>query len=307
MPAPVAIFCYNRPECLQQCIANLAKNPLAASTRLFIFSDAAKTAADVEPVDSIRKYIRSVSGFAEIKIIEATTNKGLATSIIQGVSLVLELFEEVIVLEDDLLTTENFLDFMNACLDFYRFQPQIYSISGYTIPIKNEGNSEYDTYFTQRASSWGWSTWRNRWRNIDWQVNDYGSFASDNEARKRFNLMGSDLSGMLDRQMTGKINSWAIRWCYHQFRMNTFTVFPLKSKVENIGFSGQASNTRQIQSGRFKTLTDSTGKRQFNLNPEPNLDRRIIQQFTRTYSIGTRLRFKLLSYLPLAFTTRSTN
>jgi hypothetical protein len=300
MPAPVAIFCYNRTECLQKCIAQLSKNHLAASTPLYFFSDGAKTTQEVKDVEAVRQFIRSVSGFKEITIVEATTNRGLATSIIEGVTKVLEQFEEVIVLEDDLLTTENFLDFMNASLEFYRLSPQVYSISGYTTPINYESDFQYDTYFTKRASSWGWATWRNRWTNIDWQVSNYASFAADQEARKRFNLMGSDLSGMLDRQMAGKINSWAIRWCYHQFRTNTYSVFPLTSKVQNIGFSTQSSNTKAVQSGRFRTVTDSTNRRKFKLNPQPKLDKEIIQQFTRTYSVRTRLKFKLLSYFPAA-------
>jgi hypothetical protein len=298
MPAPVAIFCYNRPDCLQKCVAQLAKNPLAASTPLYFFSDAAKTASDVKQVQQVRSYLKAVTGFEHIVIIEAPRNKGLARSIIDGVTSILNKFEEVIVLEDDLITTENFLDFMNACLNFYRLNSKVFSISGFTMPINMEQEFQHDVYFTKRASSWGWATWRNRWTDIDWEVKDYRTFAANREARRKFNLMGSDLSGMLDKQMKGKINSWAIRWCYHQFKTETFTVFPCTSKVENIGFVASASHTSPIQSGRFKTELDKSLRRQFDLNHQVELNSGIIMQFTRPYSLRTRLKYKLMGFFP---------
>ena len=44
---------------------------------------------------------------------------------------------------------------------------------------------------------------------------------------------------MLELQMLGKIDSWAIRWCFNQFKYNQYTVYPTKSKVINDGFSDE--------------------------------------------------------------------
>ncbi len=300
MFAPVVIFCYNRPGCLESTIEHLAKNDLAASTHLYIFSDGAASSADEPEVSQVRQYLKSVSGFAELTVIEAPANNGLAKSIIEGVSMVLQLHSRVIVLEDDLLTSENFLNFMNESLRFYEHNERVFSISGYTVPIRFPAYWVYDNYFTHRASSWGWATWKNRWTPIDWTVSDYKDFATNIPARKKFNQMGSDLAGMLDRQMSGKINSWAIRWCYHQFKCNTYTVFPCTSKVENIGFTTAATHTKPVQFSRFATSIDKGGKREFRLNPFANLDNAVTQQFTRTFSIGTRMKFKLLGLIPSA-------
>jgi hypothetical protein len=298
MPAPVIIFCYNRPDCLKSTIEHLARNHSSSSTQLYVFSDGAATSADEPNVNMVRNYLKSVSGFEEVTVVEASCNIGLAKSIIDGVSMVLQKHSKVIVLEDDLLTSENFLNFMNESLDFYEQNDRVFSISGYTVPITFPDYWVYDNYFTHRASSWGWATWRNRWSPIDWEVADYKNFASNVSARKKFNLMGSDLSQMLDRQMSGKINSWAIRWCYHQFKCNTYTVFPCISKVENIGFTSAATHTKPVQFSRFATAIDMGGKREFKLNPFANLDNAVIMQFTKTFSIGTRMKFKLLGMIP---------
>ena len=44
---------------------------------------------------------------------------------------------------------------------------------------------------------------------------------------------------MLELQMLEKIDSWAIRWCYSQFKLDAYTVYPKKSKIINDGFGDE--------------------------------------------------------------------
>ena len=299
MMYPVILFCYNRLDTLKLTVASLRKNSLAASTELYIFSDASNKPADVDKVKEVRQFIHSIDGFKTVFVTEADQNKGLARSIIDGVSLILKTHEAAIVLEDDLLTSPNFLSYMNQCLEYYQSNHKIFSVSGYTVPIKFPESQVYDNYFTRRGSSWGWGIWKNRWMSIDWEIPEYKEFSKDVAARKRFNKMGSDLAGMLDKQMTGKINSWAIRWCYHQFKTDCYTVFPNKSKVQNIGFTEAATHTNTFQLTRFYTKLDESTTERFKLNPFPKLDDVVIKQFTKTYSIATRIKYKLLGLAPI--------
>ena len=114
-----------------------------------------------------------------------------------------------------------------------------------------------------------------------------------------FNRMGSDMAGMLDKQMEGKINSWAIRWCYNQFKKDMYTVNPAVSKIINIGFTEEATHTKE-KFDRFKTVLDAGNATAFNFLTENRLDPEIISQFTKTYSIGTRIKYKLLNSLPFS-------
>lgn len=298
MTYPVVIFCYNRLDCLRLTIEHLKKNALAPVTDLFIFSDGAAREDDIEKVNLLREYLKSVTGFRQVITTESSTNKGLAKSIIEGVSQVLKTHEGVIVLEDDLLTSTNFLDFMTESLEFYKNNKRVFSVSGYSKPINFPVYHIYDNYFTRRGSSWGWATWRNRWLTVDWDINDYHSFFIDHSARRKFNEMGSDMCGMLDKQMKGKINSWAIRWCYHQFKTDSYSVFPSVSKVQNIGFQDSATHTRPIQQKRFATELDTSGTKHFKFNPFVRLDGVIISQFVKQFSLATRLKYKALSLIP---------
>lgn len=290
--APIVLFSYNRLDTLKKTIESLEKNYLSKESILIIYSDAAKSIDDKDAVAKVRSYLYSIKGFKSITIREANENKGLAKSIISGVSEVLEEHETVIVLEDDLVSTSNFLNYMNQALIFYNNYDQVFSIAGFSIPIKSD--SKFDNYFTQRSNSTGWGIWKNRWSKIDWSVSDYDEFRSNTKLRNNFNKMGSDMSDMLDRQMQGKINSWAIRWCYHQFKYNLFSVHSLVSKIDNVGFTIDATNTNETYN-RFQTKLDDGIKTNFIFSEDVGLDSKIIKQFIKPFSIISRIKYKIIN------------
>jgi Glycosyl transferase family 2 len=290
--SPVLLFTYKRLPQTRQTISALQQNFLAEESELFIFSDGPKTEADLPQINSVRDYLRSVTGFKKITILESEKNKGLASSIIDGVTQMIDKYGQVIVLEDDLVTSKNFLSFCNQALQYYKNHSTVFSIGGYSLPMR--GLNDNDTYFTSRSTSWGWATWKEQWAKVDWDVRDYKTFSQDRKLRRSFNRMGSDMATMLDKQMRGKINSWAIRWCYHQFRHQLVTVFPAVSKVSNIGFNASATHTKEKFS-RFQTTLDQSGNTVFNFSDDLQLNKSVIAQFTRPYSIPMRIKYKLLN------------
>src|ERR1700681_1678952 len=116
MLAPVALFTYKRPEHTKATLDALVRNTLAAQTQLFVFSDGPKNESDSAAVESVRKLVRKTSGFASVTLIERRENMGLARSIIVGATELLDRHESIIVLEDDLVTSRNFLSYMNNAL-----------------------------------------------------------------------------------------------------------------------------------------------------------------------------------------------
>jgi len=243
--APITLFVYNRPWHTQQTVEALQKNELANESELFIYSDAPKNEHAVENVARVREYIKTIEGFKKVTIIERAKNWGLADSIIDGVTKIVNEYGRVIVLEDDLVTSPNFLRFMNEGLDFYHDNPEIMSISGYTLPaacMKFPKNFTDDVYLNYRNSSWGWATWADLWNLVDWEIKDYHQFVNDPRQQKQFNRGGKDLTGMLNSQMEGKINSWAIRFSYAHFKQGMYSVCPRHSYVNNIGHDGTGTH-----------------------------------------------------------------
>jgi len=241
--APIALFVYNRLSHLHETLNSLITNELSSKSDLFIYSDGPKNSGDLIKVKSVRKYLKTISGFKTIQIIEKKINNGLANSVINGVSEVLKKYPTVIVVEDDLQVSVDFLAFMNAALDFYSPNPEIFSISGYNFPINIPTDYHADVYLSYRASSWGWATWRDRWNKADWDVQDYQEFKKDRSAQRQFNRGGEDLTPMLHKQIKGIIDSWAIRWAYSHFRNDARCIFPIKSRVKNIGTDSSGTHS----------------------------------------------------------------
>tara|TARA_R110001632_G_scaffold101693_1_gene209581 strand:- start:8164 stop:9051 length:888 start_codon:yes stop_codon:yes gene_type:complete len=291
--APICLFTYNRFEETKQTIKALQRNFLAKESHLMIFSDGAKkdNSLSLEKIQKIRDYLKTIDGFKSVKIYESDSNQGLAVSIIKGVSLIIKQYKKVIVIEDDLITSPNFLDFMNQALNFYQDKNEIFSISGYTMNLKSLNNSQSDYYLGLRASSWGWGTWLNRWENIDWDMEDYNNFKWNLKKQYQFMKGGSDLPYMLRKQMTQKIDSWAIRWCYFQFKENLLTVFASKSKVVSIGFGSQATHTKSTE--RFDTELDDGKQIFFNFDKKITRNKKLEKEFRNKFSFMNRLKDKL--------------
>ncbi len=268
-PAPILLFIYNRPEHTRQTLDHLFKNRLCEISQLFIFSDGAKNQPDAEKVNQVRKFINSIKGFKNIEIKEREKNLGLANSVISGVNEVFELYDRVIVLEDDIITSQSFLTFMNEALDFYQDDSKIFSVSGYAYPINLPRAYQSDVYISYRASSWGWATWKDRWKKTDWNVKDYEEFKVSKSAQNNFNRAGKDLTQMLHNQMKVEIDSWAIRWAYSHYKNNAYCLYPVESFCRNIGTD--KSGTHSAATKKFDVkLNDSEEK--FNFTHELKID-----------------------------------
>ena len=156
---PIVLFVYDRPDHVRQTVEALKKNVLALDSELFIYSDAAKNKNGEDKVNKVRQYIKNIDGFKKVTIFERKKNLGLAGSIIDGVTKIVNDYGKVIVLEDDLVTSPFFLKYMNQALELYKYEVRVASIHGYIYPIENLP----ETFFIKGADCWGWATWRNKW------------------------------------------------------------------------------------------------------------------------------------------------
>lgn len=284
-PAPIVIFVYNRLDHTQQTIEALANNTLAQESCVFIYSDAAKTEKGIDKVNDVRRYIDSLANqslFKAVTIIKAEKNRGLANSVIHGVTETINNYGKVIVVEDDLVTTPDFLTYMNKALEFYEKDQTIWSISGYSFSMKIPKSYRHDIFYSYRASSWGYATWADRWNTVDWDVKDYDDFKINKQKRKQMNRGGLDMAKMLDDQMAGRVDSWAIRWCYEQSKQNKYTVYPVYSRVKNIGLDGSGTHSKSSKRNvKWNSLLNSSDNEVIFENL--SIDRRIIKIFRRRY------------------------
>lgn len=261
MSAPVVLFVYNRKKHTERILECLDKQNLASETDLYIFCDGCKRPSDAEKIQEVRNLVKAYkekANFRNVIISESPTNKGLAKSVIEGVTDVLRESEEVIVVEDDLIISDDYLEFMNQALQYYKDDRRINSIGGYIADYGNDGIIFYkDIYFSGMFECWGWAIWRDRWNTIEWSFDYWKSVGK--KPKTIYNLAkggGVSLLIMLYDYLDGRNDSWAVRAACDQIIKGTYTVLPTKTKIVNEGFDGSGTNC--IQENRQERMINDT-------------------------------------------------
>jgi hypothetical protein len=258
--APIVLFVYNRPSHTLKTLESLKENKLASDSILYVFSDGPKeddTKENTDKISEVRKIIKSITWSKELILNESPVNKGLKSSVSDGVTSIINQHGKVIVLEDDLLFNPNFLSYMNEGLEIYQNVSNVYSINAFLPPIKTD---KKEVFLSPLATnSWGWGTWKEKWKIFESQPIDKAFIKNNAAFRARFNFADFDLAQMLYIK-----SSWAIRWYYAVFIHHGLGVFPTQSLVINIGRDGSGTHSAKenfstdLYSGDIKvTLKES--------------------------------------------------
>ncbi len=242
---PVVIFAYNRLEALVKTWNSLTRCAGFESRPIFIYHDGLKNNSNIEKWNAVRDFLNLLNQDSNVTVITRNENLGLAVSVFRGVTDILEKYGTVIVLEDDLIFSNDFLQFMDDALAVYINRGDIYSVSGFS-HFNNMEISE-DVFLFPRPNSWGWATWREKWTGFKLDAIPK-SVLADYRRLKQFQSGGVDLPWMLRNQFRGNINSWAIQWAFYHFQVHGLCVYPKCSKVENIGFGEDATHTKKLKS-----------------------------------------------------------
>ena len=241
MKAPIVVFAYNRPKHLRLTIEALQRNFFASESDLFVFSDGPANEHVISDVNKVRSFLRTITGFKRITIIERQNNFGLGYNIISGVTEIIDQFGRIIVLEDDLITAPFFLQYMNSALDLYAENNKVISIHGYVYPVKQRLP---ETFFMKGADCFGWATWKRGWDNFEadgqslldqlMRTNQIATFDFNN---------AYPFTQMLKDQIAGRNSSWAVRWYASAFLKGMFTLYPGRSLIHHNGGDDTGTHT----------------------------------------------------------------
>lgn len=235
-PAPVVVFAFNRPTHLKNLLDSLSNNRYAEETSVVVYVDGPRNDFDRARQVEIFALLKGHYSFKSLSTVISVENKGLAKSVRFGVTEVLTDNSRIIVLEDDLLLSPSFLEFMNRGLEIYENSDQVASIHGYQYPIQNDFR---EPIFFRGADCWGWATWRDRWNLVSFDSRMLLDEIQSSGQIDEFNLSGNmDFYGMLQKQAAGGVDSWAICWHASMFLQNKLTLFPPESLVQNNGNDG---------------------------------------------------------------------
>lgn len=235
--SPVVVFTYKRLEHLKKTIDSLKANLYADLTEVYIYSDAAKTVEDEKQVNEVRAYLKKIDGFKHVNIIMREQNWGLAENIIDGVTTIVNQYGKVIVLEDDLVSSKYFLQFMNEALDIYQKETRVMQISGYSHKINREGLK--DIFFLRLAYPWGWATWADRWQYFERNPSQLIEEFNSNDIYN-FTLEGTnnDFWRQVLANYTLSMHTWWVFFYAAIFQKGGLTLYPINSYIRNIGCDG---------------------------------------------------------------------
>ena len=264
--APIIVFCYNRPDHLRKTLGWLQANKHAAESILYVFCDGPKadaTEGQLQKIEAARAVVDEMAvepAFKEVHVLKRTDNLGLGTSIITGVTEVINKHGKAIILEDDLETSPLFLDYMNKCLEHYESRKSVFSISGLSRPHPERfypHDYPYNVYVSLTHHPTGWATWADRWAQVDWEAKAYEVMKDQPEmiaALRRIEY--SDWEAIKEIHEQGK-NLWSARFALAHFVNHAVSICPIVSYINHIGWDSEGTNaTGGGQTWAFDRLAD---------------------------------------------------
>lgn len=285
--APIVIFVYNRADHFIQVYNALAACREAKESELFIFSDGAKNEAGREKVNEVRAAVAAIkdSGdFKSVNVTESPVNKGLASSVIAGVTEIINKYGKVIVVEDDCVVSPHFLNYINRSLDYYEDNKKIGCLSGYTPELELPADYTSDVFTAYRSCSCTWATWKDRWEGVDWELKEMKDFYKSPKLIRRLNSNGNDRFIRLYRQTKGNGSSWSVRFGAHLVKNNLLTVYPKYSYITNIGCDESGVHSKSDDAEKMRV--DLSKAIENPVFTDVEIDSRIQKILKKHYSYG---------------------
>lgn len=243
MLAPIVLFVYNRPGHTKKTLDALSNNVLISDSILIVYADGPKensSSEELELIAKTRSIIRKVCWCKKVHLVERNRNFGLANNIVTGVTEVVNKYDKIIVLEDDIITSRGFLKYMNEALDLYEYQERVMQVSGYMHPTKLQLP---ETLFYNVNSCWGWGTWGRAWNNYIVDAKVLLERVNTKYDGIKFNGgQGDAFYNQLIDNSAGRLNTWAVKWHASMYLLNGYILHPGKSLVRNIGHDSSGTN-----------------------------------------------------------------
>lgn len=291
--APIVYFAFNRPEHTRRSLAAIKANALAARSLLYIYVDGPRADESAEGIGAIEQVRRIVAsdqwcGRVELRIREA--NVGLGKGLPSAISETLEMHDRIIVVEDDVIVSPGFLEYMNAALDLYADDERVMHVSAFTSPVEVPPDYPETTFFYNHTTCWGWGTWRRAWQHFT-QNGARLMREIDASGRKRYiNLDNAHEYYWALRYLDeGRSQDWNCYWHVAVALRGGHCLHPAKSLTDNIGFDGSGAQCSADMDYQSPEVADRLPIRRIPVEEDRHLRAMLTQRPLRTRA---ELRFK---------------
>ena len=237
--APVLLSAYNRPDHLRRCVESLSRCIGAEETRVFIAVDAPYRDEDVALNKKVLDYCSGIKGFKDVVIYVRSVNMGAFRNRKQARDDIFSHYSNLIMSEDDNEFSPCFLSFINNGLQRYAHDERVFSISGYTYPVKLTPIASEKAYVSNVFSAWGVGVWKDKFNAVDFETADFFDEFRNPLRFMDFNRKVGDhvFIHLLKAKRQGRIFG-DTAMTYHMYKKGMVSIFPITSLVRNWGNDG---------------------------------------------------------------------
>jgi hypothetical protein len=241
MTAPIIVIAFNRPLKLARCLDQLRdlENPIY----IWIDGPRLNNNSDLQLVEECA-YLSDKIGLTNFSIIKNEINRG-TDSVVNGITWILERYEQVIVIEDDVVVSKDFIFFCERMLDLYKENKRVGCIAGSNNVPKEYLSTPNDYFrFSCFFYAWGWATWKDRWevfletksydnRDLVWPETA-NTYLTKYRWREAFKALQENRIAV----------PWDYKWIFVMWKNRWLSIVPNLNFVLNIGFDEQATHTK---------------------------------------------------------------
>jgi len=281
--APVLISTLNRYEHFKRCVESLSLCTYAEKTDLFIALDYPLKKSHWNGYKKIVSYVLDIKGFNKVVVVKREINYGARKNIDTVRNMIFERYDRIILSEDDNEFSPNFLDYINKGLDNFENDNNVLAVCGYNFPIKMPSNFSANYYRYRGFSAWGYGTWKHKFYNVQFSIDEMISFAQNKGHINKLNQISERHYFNLATSILRKKEKYGDFTIFlKNIKRDKYCVFPVVSKVRNHGNDGSGVNCEAYDSQKFlNQKIDNTNSFVFLDDESKNSD--IINPLLRKY------------------------
>jgi len=296
---PILYLIFNRPDLVRETFPLIKRKQPQV---LFIASDGPREdhPDDFRKVSECRNWILSqIDWECDVSTLFRENNLGCGKAVSEAITWFFNTVENGIILEDDLLFSNDFLDYAATSLERYRNEKYILHIAGTNV-LNKTNKQEKTSFLSKYANVWGWATWRDRWSNFIWDPQSLSE-----STKSHYRLSKKEIlfwEGVGQKLHSLEIDSWAYRWQLSIWNKNGYALTPSVNLVRNIGFHGEGTHTSDpkhplanLEVRSIKTILEKLD----NISTDPSLDYKIFEKaYLQKLSFGRTLKNRAIHFIP---------
>ncbi len=256
--APIIIPTLCRHKHFKNQVESLKKNAWAKYTDVYIGLDYPAKAEHWDGYKKICEYLDNgdFSVFKSFNVIRREKNCGPDQNTQLLLNDLFKRYDRWILAEDDMIFSQNFLEYMDKCLALYEDNDDVIAINGYSYPI--DWVSEKDANIIFQSSiciTWGVGYWKEKYDKLVEYLSDgylTKTFDKNFKTGKLDKMIKSRRGAYIGGSLGGRKSSYVNKICDYSLGLylaieDKYVVTPVISKVRNMGMDGSGVNQKKVK------------------------------------------------------------